>query len=561
MSQTRLVVVAAAISGASPRAQRLIAFAAGVFSILAMAPFHFWPVLWLTLPVFLLTLDTATLDTANAMPLRVSRWAPWRRSAIGRAAECGWWFGFGYHLVGLFWIGEAFLIEADVFGWLLPLAVTLMPAGLALFTAIAAATVQAAQRSAAIDRIVVCAIAFGLTEWLRGHILTGFPWNVLGYALTWPLSLMQSASVFGIYGLTCLTVLIFAAPYAALTPDRGERHAPWLIVQVTLLVLASLFVFGHWRLASHPIATDGGPRPMLRVVQASVPQRERLDPANIRRIFDQHLALSRTAPDGTIDDAVGIDVIVWPEAAMPFLPLAQPIALEEIGRLLGGKAQLVAGALRAEPSARPGGGRDVYNSLLVFDGGLPARHVGTYDKIHLVPFGEYLPAQSFLETIGLQQLTRQRGGFAAGTGPRKLLAIKGLGQVLPLICYEAVFPGLLTPAAGRADLLLTLTNDGWFGTATGPRQHYHQGRVRAIETGVPLLRASSNGISAMVDPLGREQARIELNAIGTFDAAVPVPLSPPVYARWGDGIFVGLLVSLALILLIKRMHFGTETCQ
>ncbi len=182
----------------------------------------------------------------------------------------------------------------------------------------------------------------------------------------------------------------------------------------------------------------------------------------------------------------------------------------------------------------------------MFEGGAPARHIGTYDKIHLVPFGEYLPAQPLLEAIGLEQLTRQRGGFAAGSGPRQLLDIAGLGRVLPLICYEAIFPSLLTRAAGRPALLLTLTNDGWFGTTTGPRQHYHQGRVRAVETGVPLLRASSNGISAMIDPLGREHGRLELNAVGTLDTRLPQTVAAPPYARWGDGAILALILVLAV---------------
>jgi apolipoprotein N-acyltransferase len=555
----RLKRSAQQIAAASPRVQRLCAFAAGTLSILAMAPFHFWPILWLTLPLLLLTLDAAA-----AGPVRTSRWAPWRRTAIGRASESGWWFGFGYHLVGLFWIGEAFLIEAEVFAWLLPIAVTLMPAGLALFTALTSAAVQAIGGASASRRVLMLAIAFGVSEWLRGHIFTGFPWNVLGYALTWPLALMQSASLLGIYGLTVVTVLVFASPYVAVARNGPASRTFSLALLAGPLVLICMFVFGHWRLASHVIADATEARSTkIRVVQASIPQRDRLDPSNVRRIFDQHLALSQTAFNGVLDDAEGIDVIIWPEAAMPFLPLEQPVALAEIGTLLGsassgGTRRLITGALRASPSTRFGG-RDIYNSLLVFEGGAPARHIGTYDKIHLVPFGEYLPAQSVLEKIGLQQLTRQRGGFAAGPGPRRTLSVEGIGRILPLICYEVIFPDLLPSSAERPALLLTLTNDGWFGTSTGPRQHYHQGRVRAVETGVPLLRASSNGISAMVDPLGRERARLELNQIGTFDTALPKSLTPSLYARWGDWIFGILLLFLVIVWLADNHHQPSTT--
>jgi len=274
-------------------------------------------------------------------------------------------------------------------------------------------------------------------------------------------------------------------------------------------------------------------------VQLSIPQRDRLDPANIRSHFDRHLAMSLTAPDGQIDDAAGVDVIVWPEAAMPFLPLAQPVALEAIGAMLPQGATLVSGALRLETDAA--GRRSVFNSLLVFDGGAGvAKPVAIYDKLHLVPFGEYLPMQGLLEAIGLQQLTRQRGGFTAGQGPRRPIAIPGLGGVLPLICYEVIFPEV----AGlnrRADLVLTITNDGWFGNTTGPRQHYHQARIRAVELGIPMIRASSNGISGLIDGRGRELGRLELNAVGTLDVVPPKPLPATPYARWGDRIYAALL--------------------
>jgi apolipoprotein N-acyltransferase len=535
---------------ASVRRQNLTSFAAGVVSILAMAPFHLWPVLWLTLPALLLLLDGA----ARLAPPR-TRWTPWRRWAAARPAEIGWWFGFGYHLVGLFWIGEAFLVEAEVFLWLLPVAVTLLPAGLALFTAAATASLSAMLRLAPADRILMLALGFGVTEWLRGHILTGFPWNVLGYALTWPLPLMQSASVLGIYGLTVLTVLIFATPYWLLT-SPSNRHARWAALAGPL-GLALLAAAGQWRLSAHPIQLPEPSAPVIRIVQPSISQRERMQAENQRRVFDRHLDLSRTNPSGAIDGALGIDVLIWPEAAMPFVPLAQPIALAEIGNLLEGKRRLVSGALRVGQDMRFGG-RSVFNSLLVFEGASPAAAVGIYDKIHLVPFGEYLPAQALLEAIGLQQITRQRGGFAAGAGPRALLAIPGLGRVVPLICYEAIFPGQVPKGEARADLLLTLTNDGWFGVMTGPRQHYHQGRVRAVETGVPLLRASSNGISALVDPLGRERARLELNAVGTFDVQIPLRVATTFYARFGDWLVVLLMSSIATLLLLKRGKIGLK---
>ena len=224
---------------------------------------------------------------------------------------------------------------------------------------------------------------------------------------------------------------------------------------------------------------------------------------------------------------------------MPFLPLDYPDVRAAIGRALPPGTFLITGALRAEP-APPGSPRPrrIFNSILVF--GEEGSLAGRYDKTHLVPFGEYLPLQSLLEAIGLQQLTRLRGGFDVGVTPRPLLYVPRLPPAAPLICYEAIFPGTVVQSAERPALLLNVTNDGWFGDTTGPRQHLQQARVRAVEEGLPLVRAANNGISAAIDGYGRILARIELNARGTIDVALPVALSPPPYARLGDTIFFAL---------------------
>jgi apolipoprotein N-acyltransferase len=518
----------------------------GVLSVLSLAPFFFWPILWVTLPGVLWLM---TLAETTERP--VSRIAPWQRWRCGRAAETGWWFGFGYHFAGLFWIGEAFLVEADVFGWLLPFAVTLLPAGLALFTA-AAAGAAACVAPPGLARVVGLAVGFGITEYLRGHILTGFPWNILGYALTAPHGLMQSAAWFGVYGLTLLVVLIFAAP-AALW-HRGDRGFALTLPLVSLLGLFSL----GWQstlngaVRDHP-AGSAANLPRIRIVQPSVPQREKWRPENQRRILDAHLALSLTAPDGTIDDATGIALIVWPEAAMPFLPLQEPIALRDIGQMLPATATLATGALRADPPAATGDRRRVYNSLLVFGHGDSARVLATYDKTHLVPFGEYLPLQGLLEAVGLQQLSRMRGGFASGPEPRPLIEIPGLGRLAPLICYEAIFPGRVIQTLERPRALVNVTNDGWFGNTTGPRQHLHMARVRAVEEGVPIIRAANNGISAVIGPRGEIVGQpLALDVRGTIDASLPASLAPPLYARVGDTVYWLMTLGLTLGLLWNR---------
>lgn len=507
-----------------------------------MAPFFLWPVLWVTLPALLIAMEVAAGQTGE----RVARLAPWQRSPLGRMADVGWWFGFGYHVFGLFWIGEAFLVEADTFAWLLPFAVTLLPAGLALFTAAATAFAGWVARPGFM-RVVALALGFGVTEWLRGHVFTGFPWNVLGYALTYPLVLLQSVSVLGIYGLTLLVVLVFAGPYTLWSQNRW--HAAALAVGPIMLLAA----FGWWRLegAGDSDASALLGQPKLRIVQPSVLQREKWQPEHQRRIFDDHLVLSATTAAGAMDGVGGLSLIVWPEAAMPFLPLEQPIALQEIGRMLPDGATLLSGGLRAEIPDRAGDKRRVYNSLLALGASDDqAILIAKYDKTHLVPFGEYLPLQTLLEAVGLQQLSRLRGGFTPGPEPRALIDVAGVGKLAPLICYEAVFPGRIVQTVERPRAIVNVTNDGWFGNTTGPRQHFHKARVRAVEEGLPVIRAANNGISAVISGHGVVVKQLGMNFRGALDARLPPALAPTTYARWGDWMFVigsiGLMVGLMI---------------
>jgi apolipoprotein N-acyltransferase len=385
--------------------------------------------------------------------------------------------------------------------------------------------------------VLVLALAVSAAEWLRGHVLTGFPWNVLGYALTFPLPLMQWAGVFGIYGLTLWTIMVFAAPLVLLA-ERSSRSRPVsrpvaavLIPSVSLCVA---WAYGGVKLAEPvPPAVEGI---RLRLVQPSVPQREKWRPEKQREIFRDHLELSLHGPDGTADGLAGITHVVWPEAAMPFLPLHSPDALEAIGKMLAPGAYLLSGALRVTEPTPPGSERRrAYNSLMVFGpgGGLAA----LYDKIHLVPFGEYLPFQQMLEGIGIEQLTRWRGGFSAGHTPRPVMHVPGLPLLNALICYEAIFPAAVVQGGERPSVLVNVTNDGWFGNTSGPYQHFHQARVRAVEEGLPLVRVANNGISAVIDSDGRVLAELGLNSRGVIDSPLPAGRTPPLYSLFGDVVF------------------------
>lgn len=514
-----------------------------------MAPFFLWGVLFLTLPVLVWLIDGSRAGGPRPETQSRNRFVAQR--AV-RAGLVGWWFGAGYFLAGLFWIGEPFLVEAERFAWLMPFAVALMPAGLALFYAGAAAGASLAWRPG-LGRVLALALALSAAEWLRGHILTGFPWNVLGYALTSPLPLMQSAGIFGIYGLTLIAIAVFATPLVVLADAVSGRIKLRTSLIAALLALTPLPIawgYGSARLAERPPPSLDGVR--LRLVQPSVPQRDKWRPDRQRDIFFDHIALSQRAPDGTHDALAGITHVIWPEAAMPFLPLETPGALEAIGQMLPDRTHLIAGALRADGEASAAsGGRQAFNSLIAIgpDGQLSA----IYDKIHLVPFGEYLPMQPLLGRIGLQKLVGWRGGFSVGQMPRPLLEVPGLPAAGALICYEAIFPATIVQGSERPQLLINLTNDGWFGTTTGPHQHFHQARVRAVEEGIALIRVANNGITGVIDSYGRVLARLELDERGVIDTSVPGPQAAPVYARFGDALFAILwLAALGLLLVSGR---------
>lgn len=513
----------------------IIACAAGIISILALPPLSLWPILFFTFPVMVWLIDGASTP----------RWG-----GAASAFVAGWWFGFGYFLAGLYWIGNAFLVDAKVFGWLLPIAVTLMPAGLALFTGLGFALARLLW-SRGPARLLALAVGLTAAEWLRGSVLTGFPWNTFGYALTGSLTLAQSASLIGIWGLTFLAVLIFASP-AVLADDRLDTSRPWIPLTASLVTLALLAVFGALRLATTP--TEFVPGVQLRIMQPNLQQDQKFNPSAKDSVMRRYLALS-SASDGSPAGSApprldGITHLIWPESAFPFLLTREADALAQIADLLPPGTVLITGAARAEQDATAQQPR-VYNSVYVIDH--DGAILSVYDKVHLVPFGEYLPFQSALERLGLRQLTKLPGGFVAGDR-RRVIQSPRAPPFLPLICYEIIFPRQAVPTGEQPAWLLNVTNDAWFGFSPGPYQHFEQARVRAIEEGLPLVRAANSGISAVIDPFGRIIQSLPLGAEGVFDSPLPRQIAPPLYARTGNALFAILVGGSFFFLFWRRQQ-------
>ncbi|WP_373320001.1 MULTISPECIES: apolipoprotein N-acyltransferase [Methylobacterium] len=529
--------LASAIAGLRGWRRLALAFASGALGALTMPPYGLLPALVLSL-----TLAVWLADGAAALPLRRS---------LPAMALVGWAWGFGYLTAGLWWLGSAFLVEADEFAWALPLGVIGLPAVLGLFYGAGFAAARLVWSPGA-GRIAALAAGLGGAEWLRGHLFTGFPWNTLGMALAGHLSLAQGASLVGLYGLTLATVLIGAAP--ATLVDRGSTIARFGPSLGAAALLAGLAGYGAWRVPD--AATQAVPGVRLRLMQPNLPQDAKFRPENKDDIVDRYIELTGRE---TAAGSAAPTHVVWPESAFPFLIQRDPEALERIGRALPAGAVLIAGAARAD-EALPGERIRFFNAIMTILA--PGRIADTYDKVHLVPFGEYLPGplDAALRALGLRQFIAVPGGFTAGSAAgQRILDIPGLPPAAATICYEAIFPGAIVPRAqdGAAPrepgLILNVTNDAWFGDTPGPRQHLAQAALRAVEEGLPLVRDANTGISAVVDPYGRVTARLPLNTEDVLDADLPAAIpGRTLYARLGDAPFAGLLAATFLLAALTR---------
>ncbi len=502
----------------APWRGRFLAVAAGIAAALAQPP-------WGCLPGLL---------GYGLLFLVVDR-SPGPRTAFAR----GWQAGLGYFLLSLFWLAEPFQVDAEHQGWMAPLAVGLTSAFMALFWGSAAAVYRALAGRTPLRALLFAAL-LALAEWLRGHILTGFPWDPPGSLWAAGGAVSQIASVVGIWGLTWITLAIAASLFTA---REGRSGLGLAIVAVAALI--GLYAYGAHRLAQ-PAPPDAGP--LLRVVQADVRQQSKYDPAAFASIVSRYVSLTERPA------ARRPDVVIWSEGAIPaavddyLAPGAWTrdliLAAVQPGQ------QLILGAYRFGPGPRDKA--SVYNSLIALrrtaDG---FAQEGLYDKRHLVPFGEYLPLDKLATRLGIKAMVHVGDGFTPG-GPPRSLVVPGLPRFQPLICYEALYSGFTRSAAARtgarAAWILNISNDAWFGHGVGPEQHLNLASYRAIEEGLPMVRVTPTGVSAVIDARGRivPGERLGEGAFGVIDAPLPGALGPTLFERWGDaGFFLMLIASLS----------------
>lgn len=490
-----------------------LAFLLGVGVALAFAPVHAAPFMLLHVPLVWLLSGAGTAR---------------------RAFFTAWCFAFGQFLAGLYWTGISFLVDPAAFAILLPLPILGLPAALALIPASAVAI--AFRLSAPRWHVIAFALAWFVAEYVRGHALTGFPWNIAANVWAFSDHAMQMFALLGAYGLTLLTLV-----WTMALADLGWRRWAW--PALTTALLAAVLVAGALRLPVQPDAVVDGVR--LRLVQGNIDQVEKWQSDKRVEHVQKHMRLSVEA----VGDAPAPTHVVWPESAIPFVLDYDASARAALATVVPADGLLLAGGLRATPrGTQP---FRVWNSLLVLD---PLGEVrGAYDKRHLVPFGEYLPLRPILAALGLEKLVPGSSDFSSGTGDG-LIRPPGLPPARVLICYEAIFPDeVVTWAEGqRPSWLLNVTNDGWFGHSSGPFQHLDMARARAVEQGLPLARAANTGVSAIVDGHGRVLASLALGQTGVVDGPLPQPVAPPPYARWGEWLTLALLFLLAALATAAR---------
>jgi apolipoprotein N-acyltransferase len=444
----------------------------------------------------------------------------------------GWWFGLGHFTAGLYWIAHALTVDLASFWWLMPFALLGIPAILSIFTGISFMVVRLWPYGGISRAFAFAAIWVGF-EWLRGHLFTGFPWNLVGYAWAFSPEMVQTVSLIGVYGLSLLTVLMAVSLNEFLKKDNLKRNTALSIYLIAVLG----WTWGHIRLVNPDEIAS--PALAIRLVQPSIPQSLKWDPEQREKNFKNLLALTDKPSRHPLK------AIIWPETAVPFFLEQEKFRRMMIAETLPEGCLLFTGALRRTPPGMTP--VEVWNSLLVLND--QGTIVANYDKAHLVPFGEYIPFRGLMDRFfgkgSIKKVTAGLVDFTPGPGPETVPLPGELPPFSGLVCYEVIFPNaVLSPAYVRPAWMINVTNDGWYGHTSGPYQHLEMARFRAVEEGLPLVRVANSGISTVFDAYGQNLGLLGLDHKGILDVWLPAPVRViPPYSRWGDWITLALIVA------------------
>ena len=476
-----------------------LVFLLGALTTLGFAPYFVWPVVLVSTALLFSFINKAKIKETLAL---------------------GFWFGAGLGAVSMHWLTTALMIDGGRFELLCPFVWIGFGLFFGIFWAIPSGISALYPRG--IRRWLAFTGAYVFFEWIRSWILTGFPWNPLGNIWDYN-AVLQVASVVGVYGLGGVTLLTFTAFGLGY-----KKKLPWIMLGI-FVVLTGL---GALRLADADNANVWGTH--LRIVQPNIPQTLKWNAEKAHENTEKIISLSRKNSDK-------ITHTLWPETAIPYLLDVEVDERLNLMRAMPQGSVLLTGAMReADPAYHA-----VANSIFILDDVTDIR--GIYDKAHLVPFGEYMPLRNILP---IQKIVPITADMVAGKGLRTVPVLNTLPASL-LVCYEVIFSGQVVDKKHRPAWIFNATNDGWYGLSNGPYQHLAMTRMRAVEEGLPLVRAANTGISAIVDPYGRILKSLPLGTEGVIDGDLPAALPPTLYAVGGVWIPVGLAI-LMLIIPIKK---------
>lgn len=493
----------------------ILAGLAGVGLSFIQAPYHCWPLLFICFGLFYFLYEQTKTKK--------------------QAFLTGFIFAFGYFVLSLNWIGNALLVEGNAYKWAWPLAVIALPILLSLFTALYVTISHVVFKKSTLSGFVGFCVLLSLSEWVRGYAFTGFPWNLYGYGWASVLPIMQSLSLFGPYGLTFLTV-IWGCTFGFVATNASGKAT---VTAFTILSLIVVGGFGALRLAD--AKQDVVENVSIHIVQPNIAQKDKWDTYKFRDNFEKLIVLSK------IKKPAQKNIIIWPETSLPPPFLNSTAVHERIHSVLGRDDILLAGALKVNRTPL-----SYHNALMLWGGRKKGQHL--YSKSHLVPFGEYIPFQKYIPIETISGFS----GFNRGSGVQTI-ELDGYPSLSPLICYEIIFPHqAVNKFQPRPDYILTVTNDAWYGDSPGPYQHFEQARFRAIEQGLPVIRAANTGVSGLIDPYGRVIKKTKLMQEGSITALLPIKtVQKTLYGMHGDRLFL-IFIALGLFIAIyfKQKDFS-----
>lgn len=456
-------------------------------------------------------------------------------NSLKKLAAQGYFFGFGFFSVGFYWIGNALLVDPVKTGWLYPITLFLNGAFFGLFT-IAPFMMSKLGKNTVAKIILFAATWCLVTEWFRGFFLTGFPWNPISSAVSFSPAMLQTLTIWGTYGLSLVLIILAAWPvFWILNPSKKTAF----IAVLSLVTMDLLWEYGLYVLVNRPHVQDGNSI-MVRLVQPSIPQSLKWDRDVAEQNLQKYIELSKGS------DNHYIDFTVWGETASPFDLTYDSAHVAKIRKAIPKNGYLVTGFLRREIGATAAEDA-LYNSLAVIN--RKGLVLDTYDKSHLVPFGEYIPLRQYLPNW-LQPIANSVGQFGNGM-QYQTINIEGYPEFAPLICYEIIFSGQVIRKENKPKWMIVLTNDGWYGNSAGPYQHLAAAQMRAVEEGISIVRSANSGISAVITPYGMIKSRLELGKEGFLDVVVkPDTARETIFGKYGNTIPVFMSLSLILLVLL-----------